>query len=183
MDARSDRSRSMRGASIRPRNGRKDEHDGTGYITEISAFAQFGARHAHVGGVISAGAGTGGRAHGSRRHRQDCTAAEAVSDEAAVFAMGGPQFPDAAIVRRHPPAHVASRLTPGAFGARLGPKEAYRFARGEEVTSSTGQPVKLSRPLDFLVVADHSDNMGFFPDCLPENPRCLPIRQAANGMT
>jgi hypothetical protein len=24
--------------------------------------------------------------------------------------------------------------------------------------------VKLSRPLDFLVVADHSDNMGFFPD-------------------
>jgi hypothetical protein len=38
-----------------------------------------------------------------------------------------------------------------------------RFARGEEVTSSSGQPVKLSRPLDFLVVADHSDAMGLFP--------------------
>ena len=54
----------------------------------------------------------------------------------------------------------------GAFGARLGPRDAYKFARGEEVISSTGQPVKLSRPLDFLVVTDHSDNMGFFPDLL-----------------
>jgi hypothetical protein len=51
----------------------------------------------------------------------------------------------------------------GTFGARLGPRDAYRFARGEEVISSTGLPVKLSRPLDFLVVADHSDNMGLFP--------------------
>ena len=54
----------------------------------------------------------------------------------------------------------------GAFGARLGPRDAYRFAKGEEVTASSGQPVKLSRPLDFLVVADHSDNMGFFPTVL-----------------
>ena len=51
----------------------------------------------------------------------------------------------------------------GAFGARLSPEDAYRFARGEELISSTGLRVKLSRPLDFLVVADHSDNMGFFP--------------------
>ena len=43
------------------------------------------------------------------------------------------------------------------------PPDAYRFAKGEEVISSTGLPVRLSRPLDFLVVADHSDNMGFFP--------------------
>ena len=51
----------------------------------------------------------------------------------------------------------------GAFGARLLPDDAYRFAKGEELISSTGLPVRLSRPLDFLVVADHSDNMGFFP--------------------
>lgn len=50
------------------------------------------------------------------------------------------------------------------LGATLLPPDAYRFAKGEEVLSSTGQPVRLSRPLDFLVVADHSDNMGFFPD-------------------
>jgi Protein of unknown function (DUF3604) len=62
--------------------------------------------------------------------------------------------------------HTSFSFDAGAFGARLGPKEAYRFARGEQMTASSGQPVKLSRPLDFLVVADHSDNMGFFPDLL-----------------
>lgn len=59
--------------------------------------------------------------------------------------------------------HTSFSMDAGAFGARLGPREAYRFARGEQLTSSSGQPVKLSRPLDFLVVADHSDGMGFFP--------------------
>ncbi|MHC4217274.1 MAG: DUF3604 domain-containing protein [Planctomycetota bacterium] len=59
--------------------------------------------------------------------------------------------------------HTGMSMDAGAFGARLVPEDAYRFARGEELTSSTGLPVKLSRPLDFLVVADHSDNMGFFP--------------------
>ncbi len=61
----------------------------------------------------------------------------------------------------------------GAFGARLGPRDAYRFARGEQMTASSGQPVKLSRPLDFLVVADHSDNMGFFPDLFAGKPEML----------
>ncbi len=60
--------------------------------------------------------------------------------------------------------HTAISFDAGAFGARLLPPDAYRFAKGEEVVSSTGQPVRLSRPLDFLVVADHSDNMGFFPE-------------------
>jgi hypothetical protein len=69
--------------------------------------------------------------------------------------------------------HTAFSFDAGAFGARLGPREAYRFARGEEVTSNSGQPAKLSRPLDFLVVADHSDNMGFFPDLLAGKPELL----------
>ena len=60
--------------------------------------------------------------------------------------------------------HTSFSIDAGAFGARLTPRDAYRLARGEEVTASSGQPVRLSRPLDFLVVADHSDNMGFFPD-------------------
>jgi hypothetical protein len=59
--------------------------------------------------------------------------------------------------------HTSVSMDAGAFGARIGPRDAYRFAKGREITSSTGQPVKLSRPLDFLVVADHSDGMGFFP--------------------
>lgn len=59
--------------------------------------------------------------------------------------------------------HTGFSMDAGAFGARLDPRDAYRFARGEQITASSNQPVKLSRPLDFLVVADHSDNMGFFP--------------------
>jgi hypothetical protein len=69
--------------------------------------------------------------------------------------------------------HTSFSMDAGAFGARLGPKEAYRFARGEQMTASSGQPVKLSRPLDFLVVADHSDNMGFFPDLFAGKPELL----------
>ncbi|MFM0472024.1 DUF3604 domain-containing protein [Paraburkholderia strydomiana] len=69
--------------------------------------------------------------------------------------------------------HTSYSMDAGAFGARLGPKEAYRFAKGEEVTASSGQRAKLSRPLDFLVVTDHSDNMGFFPDLLAGKPEML----------
>lgn len=69
--------------------------------------------------------------------------------------------------------HTAVSFDAGAFGARLLPPDAYRFAKGEEVVASSGQPVKLSRPLDFLVVADHSDNMGFFPQLLAGEPSVL----------
>ena len=60
--------------------------------------------------------------------------------------------------------HTNLSMDAGAFGNKLGLDEAYRFAKGEEIKSTLGIPVRLSRPLDFLVVADHSDNMGFFPD-------------------
>ena len=46
------------------------------------------------------------------------------------------------------------------FGVRLGPEDALKFARGEEVTATTGAKARLDRPLDFLVIADHSDAMG-----------------------
>ena len=69
--------------------------------------------------------------------------------------------------------HTSMSMDAGAFGARLGPEDAYRFARGEELTASSGQPVKLMRPLDFLVVADHSDNMGFFPRLFEGDPAFL----------
>jgi Protein of unknown function (DUF3604) len=69
--------------------------------------------------------------------------------------------------------HTAFSMDAGAFGARIGPRDAYRFARGEEITASSNQLVKLSRPLDFLVVADHSDNMGFFPDLFAGKPEIV----------
>lgn len=73
--------------------------------------------------------------------------------------------------------HTSFSMDAGAFGARLTPKDAYRFARGEEISSNSGQPVKLSRPLDFLVVADHSDGMGFFPQLMGGDPDLLATPQ------
>ncbi len=48
----------------------------------------------------------------------------------------------------------------GMSGTTLGPEDAFRFARGEEVISTSGQPAQLSRPLDWMAITDHSDGMG-----------------------
>ena len=69
--------------------------------------------------------------------------------------------------------HTAFSMDAGAFGARLDPNDAYQFARGDEVESTTAGRIRLARPLDFLVVADHSDNMGFFPDLNSGAPHLL----------
>jgi hypothetical protein len=71
--------------------------------------------------------------------------------------------------------HTGLSLDAGLFGNTLGHEEAYRFARGEEVTSSTGLPVKLSRPLDWLVITDHSDMMGFATDLQRGAPNILAV--------
>ena len=62
--------------------------------------------------------------------------------------------------------HTSQSFDSVMFGNRLGPEDAYRFARGEEVMSSTGQRVQLSRPLDFLVVADHAESYGVMSSVL-----------------
>jgi hypothetical protein len=66
--------------------------------------------------------------------------------------------------------HTTLSFDAGSFGNRLGPEEAYRFARGDEITATGGFKVRLSRPLDFLVVADHSDNMGLFTRIFESHP-------------
>ena len=69
--------------------------------------------------------------------------------------------------------HTALSLDAGTFGDRLGMDEAYRFCKGEEVTSSTGYRARLGRPLDFVVIADHSDGMGFFSMLAEGDPRMM----------
>jgi hypothetical protein len=56
---------------------------------------------------------------------------------------------------------------------RLDPGDAYRFARGETVTTNSGQSVRLDRPLDFLVVSDHAEYMGILPKLRAEDPVLL----------
>lgn len=74
--------------------------------------------------------------------------------------------------------HTALSMDAGAFGNRLGMDEAYQFARGDEVTSTTGIKTRLQKPLDFLVVADHSDGMGFFPDLMAEKAHVMKFDEA-----
>ena len=58
--------------------------------------------------------------------------------------------------------HLHSNFSMDAFifGNTLGPDDAYRFAKGEKVMATKGQPAQLREPLDFLVLADHTDGVG-----------------------
>jgi hypothetical protein len=56
--------------------------------------------------------------------------------------------------------HTDNSIDAFGFGTRLGPDAALQFARGDMVTSTTGIDAQLARPLDFLVIADHSDALG-----------------------
>ncbi len=75
--------------------------------------------------------------------------------------------------------HTSLSFDAGAFGNRLGPRVAYRFARGKEVITSTGQPARLARPLDWIAVTDHSDGMGFTDDALAASPFVINYEQGA----
>ena len=67
--------------------------------------------------------------------------------------------------------HVHTTLSTDAYstGNRLKSEKAYKFAKGETVMSSNGEPVRLNRPLDFLVIADH------FGSCAGARRECLVI--------
>ena len=70
--------------------------------------------------------------------------------------------------------HTSYSTDAGMFGNTLGPAEAYRFARGEEVLTPHGLRTRLIRPLDFLVVADHAENLGLSPFIAESNPELPP---------
>ncbi len=69
--------------------------------------------------------------------------------------------------------HTALSADAGGAGTTLMPADAYRFARGEQVTSNTGLPVKLARPYDFYMITDHSDGMGVITDLIAGAPNIM----------
>jgi hypothetical protein len=69
--------------------------------------------------------------------------------------------------------HTSYSTDAGMVGANVDPDMAYRFARGEEVKSNSGLRVRLQRPLDFLVIADHAENLGLAPMIAESNPALL----------
>lgn len=56
---------------------------------------------------------------------------------------------------------------------RLSQEDAFRFASGEEVTTTHGLRTKLSRPLDWLVISDHAEMYGLMPQLLSGDPEIL----------
>ncbi|GAB5439063.1 DUF3604 domain-containing protein [Falsiruegeria mediterranea] len=56
-------------------------------------------------------------------------------------------------------------------------EDAFRFARGEEITTTHGLQAKLGRPLDWLVVSDHAEMYGLMPQLLGGDPEVLSTPQ------
>ncbi|MEE8400003.1 MAG: DUF3604 domain-containing protein [Desulfobacterales bacterium] len=72
--------------------------------------------------------------------------------------------------------HLHTNMSADAYGfgnQNLTPDHAYRFAKGELITAHSGMKARLRRPLDFLVVADHSENLGVLPRIQAEDPLIL----------
>jgi hypothetical protein len=75
--------------------------------------------------------------------------------------------------------HLHTRNSPDAYGqgnTGLSPADAYRFARGEEVTSSSGVKARLKRPMDFLAVTDHGEYLGAYYRFSIEDPALMKSR-------
>ena len=76
--------------------------------------------------------------------------------------------------------HLHTYLSSDAFpmGTLTTPDEAYRFAKGETVRATGGEDVRLRRPLDFLMVSDHAENLGVLPRLVAGDPELL---ESADG--
>ena len=74
--------------------------------------------------------------------------------------------------------HTGYSVDAGLFGNTTGHDTAYRFARGEEVMAASGQPVKLARPLDWMVLTDHSDGMGMIFDMQEQKQNIMAFEQS-----
>jgi hypothetical protein len=69
--------------------------------------------------------------------------------------------------------HLHTSSSCDAYGMgnfRVGQDEAYTIAGGGEITANNGMRVKLGRPLDFVVLADHSENLGLFKRLMKSDP-------------
>lgn len=111
-----------------------------------------------------------------------CWAMVTLSQEDTMAIQKNPRSYSPAAAITHPvnvyfgDTHLHTNLSVDAYGygnKRLGPDEAYRFAKGEVITAHNGMQARLSRPLDFLVIADHAENMGVMQGLESENSDLL----------
>jgi hypothetical protein len=69
--------------------------------------------------------------------------------------------------------HTGLSADAGGSGTTLMPRDAYRYARGDQIVSNTGQPVRIRAPLDFYLISDHSDGMGVIIDIIKGTPNVM----------
>ena len=70
--------------------------------------------------------------------------------------------------------HVHTSWSTDAYSAgnRVGPRDAYRFARGEAITLPNGIVTQLPVPLDFTAITDHAEGFDAIAACTyPEHPQ------------
>lgn len=96
---------------------------------------------------------------GEKHEQPDAATLEKVFKEPGYSPYAGRNFPTN-VYWGNQHFHTAISVDAGAIGCKLDDEAAYRFARGEEVTTSTGQPVKLARPYDWILVSDHAEAYG-----------------------
>ena len=98
--------------------------------------------------------------------------AVAISCSTAVFAGSDHVLPDKVYWGDE---HVHSGWSgdAGLAGNVLPPEQAVRFARGEEVKTTTGAMARLQRPLDWMALTDHSDGMGTINMVREGNPEFM----------
>jgi hypothetical protein len=78
--------------------------------------------------------------------------------------------------------HLHTSISLDAFGdgnTTVGPNEAYRWAKGEEVAGDDGMPTRISRPLDFMMVADHAEYLGLVPAAAAKDPILMKDKEGA----
>ncbi|MEM1155693.1 MAG: DUF3604 domain-containing protein, partial [Pseudomonadota bacterium] len=72
--------------------------------------------------------------------------------------------------------HTAVSVDAGTMNT-IGQEDAFRFARGDTITTTHGLRARLGRPLDFLVLTDHAEMYGLMPQLLAGDPAILAIDQ------
>lgn len=112
---------------------------------------------------------------GTSAYAQDAQTSETAAD----VLKGAPYSPNAdrgfptRVLFGDTHVHSALSADAGGGGTTLMPRDMYRFARGEQVNSNTGQPVKLARPFDFYMLTEHTDGMGVITDIMRGAPNIM----------
>jgi len=99
-----------------------------------------------------------------------CVSTHAAEQQLAVYSV--PDYPTQ-VLWGDTHLHTTNSLDARVLGVQLDAADSYAFARGEQVTTSSGQTARLVRPLDFLVVSDHSDAMGVVDQLIKGNSKLM----------